>query len=354
MSLDDSFAIDPEIDTAIGKFTSELNTLISIKTGGLFDHILDTVAFSDFSIPNKPPLQESPFGNFVTDAMRLVTWEKTGERVDFALQANGSIRGGITPGTMEHSLGKISFYDLTELISLGVGPDAYAGYPIASVYLTGEEIYRILEVAVLLMETMGDTYFLQFSGLRYDYNPTNTILFTVPVIKQPIPTVILPGNFGAVVRAERYTGYGVQSLDDADYVPLKRGDKKLYRLVTDAFILSFLPMVGDMLPTLEIEPKDQYGNPVPLEQLNDLIVRIDDKELKVWQTVVEYAASQEPNDAGIPQIDSYYADTRGRINPVWSFPIITLPILVLLVLVALIILLVRRWWRRRMAILKRT
>ena len=63
-------------------------------------------------------------------------------------------------------------------------------------------------------------------------------------------------------------------------------------MVTDSYILSFLPMVGEMLPMLEIEPKDSSGNPVPVEELDKLIVKVGGEELKVWQAVVEFAAAR--------------------------------------------------------------
>ncbi len=198
--LDYNFKLDPEIDALIEEYSVLLNEIISDKTGGRFEQVLDVVALSAYEIPNYPPLQESPFGNFVSDAMRLVTWEKTGHKADFAIQANGAIRGSITPGTMPHSLGQISVYDLAELVGLGIGPDGDAGYSVVAAYLTGEEVRRVLEVAALLSEMMGDTYFLQFSGLRYSYNPQNAILFTVPFLDLPIPTT------RAVISAERYSG----------------------------------------------------------------------------------------------------------------------------------------------------
>jgi len=339
--LDYNLPLDPEIDTIIEEYTVLLNELITEKTGGRFTSVLDSVALAAFEVPNTPRLQETPFGNFVTDAMRLVTEEKTGRKVDFALQANGSIRGSINPGTMPHAFGQISVYDLAELIGLGIGPDGDAGYPIVAVYLTGEEMRRALEVAALLSEMLGDTYFLQFSGLRYNYNPNNAVLFTIPFIDQPLPsTMIFPS--GAVISAERYSGEGHQVDDDSLYVPLERGDEELYCLVTDTYILSFLPMVGEMMPQLDLVLKDSEGNPVPDDQLESLIIYTDGQELKVWATVLEYAASQTIGTSGLPEIDEYYAATAGRINQVWSIPLVTWPLLILLAIVALIIFLVYR------------
>lgn len=341
MPIDDSLDLHPQVSEALAGYTAELNALIARRTGGRFLNIMDTVAFCDFDIPDTPPLRETPFGNFVADAMRLVASQKTGQRADFAVQANGSIRGGLSPGSLDHSYGKVSFYDLADLIGLGIGPDGQAGYPVVSLYLTGEEMRRVLEVAVLLEQMLGNTYYLQFSGLRYDYNPRNGVLFTVPGLDLPVPST------RAVVRAERYTGEGRQGKGDENYLPLKRGDQELYNLVTDSYILSFLPMVGEMLPMLKLEPKDSSGDPVPVEELDKLIVRVDGEELKVWQTVIEYAAAQPLNEQGIAQIDSYYASSANRINRVWSIPFLLWPVLILMALIALVILLIRRVSRRR-------
>lgn len=334
--LDYNFKLDPEIDALIEGHTALLNEIIIDKTGGRFEQVLDVVALSEYEIPNYPPLQESPFGNFVSDAMRLVTWEKTGHKADFAIQANGAIRGSITPGTMPHSLGQISVYDLAELVGLGIGPDGDAGYSLVAAYLTGEEVRRVLEVAALLSEMMGDTYFLQFSGLRYSYNPQNAILFTVPFLDLPIPTT------RAVISAERYSGEGRQGDNEELYVPIERGDEELYCLITDTYIVSFLPMIGDLLPQLEIILKDRDGNPVSEDELDKLVVMVDGDELKVWAAVLEYAASQPVGSSGLPEIESYYATTAGRINPAWTVPLITWPILILLALIAGIIFLVKR------------
>ncbi len=102
---------------------------------------------------------ESTLGNFIADAMRLVTQEKIGNRVDFAVQANGSIRGSIFPGTEDYSLNRIAFYDIVEQVGLGSDPDGDPGYPIVSFYLNGKEISKVLEIAALLPEVFGNEFF---------------------------------------------------------------------------------------------------------------------------------------------------------------------------------------------------
>jgi len=260
--IDDSFTCDPEIDALVREYTLILNAHIDEMTGGKFDDIMSTVARSDFVLSNHSTLSETPLGNFVTDAMRMVAQEVTGERVDVACQANGCIRKSIFPGTMEHSGGNVSFYEIAEVTSMGHGLDGHPGCPIVSVYLTGEEVRRVLEIAILLEEFEGDSYFPQFSGLRYSYNPANAVLLTIPFVNLPIPTA------RAVTRAELYTGDGIQPVNGEGYVPLKRGDEKLYHLVTDAYICLIFPSVKDILPQMEIVPKNADGEPVPPERLD--------------------------------------------------------------------------------------
>jgi hypothetical protein len=298
---------------------------------------MSTVTRSDFVLSNNPPLGETPLGNFIADALRVVAQEVTGKRIDVAGQANGSIRKSIFPGTMEYSGGNVSLYEILETTSMGYGRDGYPGCPIVSVYLTGEEVRRLLEVTILLQEFIGDSAFLHFSGLRYSYNPVNAVLLTVPFINLPIPTT------RAVTSAELYTGDGIQPINGEGYITLKRGDEELYHLVTDAYLLLFLPMVTDMLPQLGIVPKNADGEPVPLERIDELIIRhADGRELKVWEAVVFYAAAQLSGVDGVSRIPDYYEGVAGRINKIWTFPLVGWLILILAAAGAVIVFLLLR------------
>ena len=314
--LDHEVPLDPAIESIVDDYSVLLNSYITSKTAGNIQNILEPVAFSGFIIPEDPPLQETPLGNYITDAMRLVVARKTEHSPDFAIQANGLIRDRINPGTMPHSFGAITFYDLVKVLGLGKGPDGMAGYPLVAVYMTGEDILGVLEAAVLLEEVMGNDFFLQFSGLRYTYNPGNAVLFTIPFLDLPVPTT------RAVIDAEIYTGEGRQSEGDENYISLKAGDQDLYCLVTDFYVASFLPMIGEMIPQLDLTLRDQEGRPVAVDNLEELIITVNNEELKLWQAVVEYTSAQPVGGSGLPEIDAYYASTAGRINPVWTFPLV--------------------------------
>ncbi len=105
-------------------------------------------------------------------------------------------------------------------------------------------------------------------------------------------------------------------------MPLEWGDEELYHVVTDTYILSFLPMIGDLLPRLEITPKDADGNPLVLENMLELTVSHRGRELKVWETVAEYAASLPPGEDGLPVIPDDYRQAAGRIKQVPTFPMV--------------------------------
>jgi 5'-nucleotidase / UDP-sugar diphosphatase len=170
------------------------------------------------------------------------------------------------------------------------------------------------------------------------------VLLTVPFVDLPIPTT------RAVTAAELYTGDGIQPVDGEGYVPLKRGDEELYHVVADAYLLLFLPLVTDLLPQLEVVPKNAAGESVPPERIAELVVHHPDgRELKVWEAVIMYAAAQPAGAHGVAQIPDYYATVAGRITRVWTFPLLGWLILALAATVAAIAYLFVRRRRRRIA-----
>ncbi|MFO7923931.1 MAG: bifunctional UDP-sugar hydrolase/5'-nucleotidase [Bacteroidales bacterium] len=338
LPLDDSVPEDTVILAAINGYVEKLNRFVSDHTGGMFDDVEDAVMYSDFEMISPGPFVETTVGNFVTDAMRLMTSDITGERVDLSIQGNGIIRADIVPGSMEWSEGKVSFFDLVTVSGLGSGPDSKAGYPLVSFYLTGDEIYNVLEITSLLSQLMGDMYFLQVSGLRYTYDPGRAMWMKIPFLELPVPA------YRSVLSAEMYAGEGIQ--DDDNYVDIDTD--RLYHVVTDHYLTSFLPMVGDILPRLKLVLKDKEGNPVHLDQT---IITRNGREFKVWEALAQYAVSFEEHSGGLPEVPSCYKNTGGRIVSeegvplkVWSY-IILVAILVSLILLVRVA--VKRIRRRR-------
>ena len=330
ISLDSTIDEDPRILEKINEYLGYLNEFVSAHTDGMFSDVSDPLLFSEFALTRPYPFIETTVGNYVTDAMRLMGEQVTGERVDFAFQGNGIIRADIIPGTMDWSKGYISFFDLVTVSGLGSGPDGRAGYPVVSVYLTEREILNVLEISSLLSQLMGDIYFLQVSGLRYSYDPGRATWLTIPFLGTPVPA------YRSVLKAELYTGEGIQ--DDASYIPLDGEGDKLYHVITDYYLTSFLPMVGDILPRLKLVLKDRHGNPVDPEQA---VITNNGREYKVWEAVAQYALSLEKNEDDIPVMPQYYRNTHERIVADEGIPLRIWSYIVLVLLLALIIYLVR-------------
>ncbi|CAN5240105.1 bifunctional UDP-sugar hydrolase/5'-nucleotidase [soil metagenome] len=315
--LDHSTPVDAAIHRDVERYEKKLSEWIDELTEGAITDIRDTIVKSEFPL-NRAHKQESAIGNFITDAMRMVTGDVTGRRVDVAVQANGAIRGSIKPGRMPWSEGEVSFYDLMVTTGLGSGPDGNPGYPVVAFYLTGEEVRRVMEVSVLLSEMLMDNYFLQFSGIRKEYDPGRALWLTVPIIDQPLP------SSRSVLNAEIFEGEGIQ--DANGMRPLEKSDQSLYHVVTDYYIAGFLPMVGELLPSLGIEFKNSEGEVI---ELDDAIVMQNGSELKVWQTVAEYAMSFNNEDSEISTIPQDYNETGNRLilvdgGSLWFWPSVAL------------------------------
>jgi 2',3'-cyclic-nucleotide 2'-phosphodiesterase (5'-nucleotidase family) len=300
--LDDSVVEDPEILERIAYFTARLNDFVIDFSDSLFTDVYAHILHSDFPLVKHQDLVETTVGNFVVDAMRMEAERITGHRVDLAIQANGVIRGDIIPGVMDWSAGKVSFMDLVTIAGLGSGPDKRPGYPMVSAYLTAHEVYNLLEVAGLLSKLMGDTYFLQISGLKYTYDPGKIAWLTIPFANIPVPA------YRSVQDVKIFTGEGVQH--DDGYAPLDRDDPRLFHLVSDYYLTSFLPMIGEILPKLALVLKDRDGNPVELDKT---IIYDNEREFKVWEAVARYAVSFEKGADDLPAMPDVYRETQDRI-----------------------------------------
>lgn len=310
LPLDHSVSEDPEIASLIASYTDKLNAFVTLFTDSMFTDVYEPVMRSDFVLEKHKPMAETTVGNFLVDAMRLQAQEVLGERVDLAIQANGVIRGNVVPGVMDWSRGKVSFMDLVTIAGLGSGPDMKAGYPMVSIYLTAEEIYTVFEIGSLLSLLMGDTYFLQISGMKYSYDPGKAIWMKIPFTQTPVPA------YRSVKEVYLYKGAGVQ--DQENYKLLDKNSDRLYHLVADYYLTSFLPMIGEILPRLKLELKDKNGN---LLELENTIIYDRGKEFKVWEAVARYAQSFAPDESGLPVMPQTYQSTQGRIQQVSGIPL---------------------------------
>lgn len=324
--LDQTVPEDKEIAEEVAAYKNLLDDWVAELTGNQIKNVRDVIALSDFSINRSAPQLESAIGNYVTDAMKYSAGKVLEDKVDIAVQANGAIRSDIIPGSQDWNRGEITFYDMMMAVGLGSGDDGNPGYPLVSFYITEDEIRRALEVSVLLSGLMGDNYFLQFSGLNMMYNPDRAVLFTVPFLGIPIPTS------RAVLSAELIR-------PDGEVYRLRKGNDRLFHVVTDYYIAGFLPLIGETVPNLAIELKDKNGEPVDLDET---VILDGDRQLKVWQSVLEYTLSHSTNDAGLPVIPEKYEEPEGRLASIFTLPLWVWPVVALFIVISVIVIIVRR------------
>ncbi len=333
--LDHTIPKCENIAALVENYGKKLNAFLDDFTDGLIGDYEKTLMLSGFPLKSGKRFQETSVGNFLTDAMRYTAEEVTGSPVDIAFQANGMIRGDIIPGSMEWSEGAVTFLDLASVAGLGSGPDQRPGYPMVSFYLNAAEVKNFLEIASLLPRFLGDNYFLQFSGLKYTIDPGKVFWLTVPFINQPVPA------YRSVQEIKLFSGMDPGQATDF-HIPNPQDEETLYHLVSDHYLTSFLPMVGELLPRLQLELKDKQGNPL---QIDETIIRQNERELKVWEALTRYAMSFDPDENGVPVLPESYKTTQGRIIEEAGIPLAVWSYTLLVVLLAGIFLLVRRLLR---------
>lgn len=223
--------------------------------------------------------EERNLGSIMADSYRyyvesLPDWD--GNPVHVAAVPKGLVRE-------TYPIGNITVEDVFNSFSLGIGDDGLAGYPLVSVYFTGEELKLIAEIDASISPIMNYAR-LYTSGLQWTFNPNRLILSKT---------------------------YDVH-LATLDGERMEIESDKLYRVVADLYSLKLLSSVTDLsYGLLSIIPKDASGNPV--ENFSDPIIHTNGREVKAWEAIAHYMESFEDTDNdGIANVDSRYASYEGR------------------------------------------
>ena len=235
-----------------------------------------------------------------------------------------------------YAKGNITTENVFNSFSLGIGEDGIPGYPLISVYLTGEELKLVAEIDASISDLMT-TARLYTDGLYWNYNPNRMIL-------NKVTDVYICDGKGERVKLE---------------------DNKLYRVVTDFYSSQMLGGVTDLsYGLLSIVPK--FADGTPIENYEDaVIMTADGKELKAWAAIAEYMTSFTDTDGdGVGNVPEKYGTEEGRKvvedskniidllkNPNKFFFMILAVILVVLALLAgvigLIVNIIKRFRRRK-------
>ncbi len=280
IAIDQTVEADAKTQSKVDYFMSLVDEHYLAKFGYTKDQILCT---NEVPFAQQADLggkhTEVNLGSIISDAYAYAVEnapDYDGHPVDVAVAPAGTIRD-------TYALGNVTVENVFNSFSLGIGEDGVPGYPLISVYLTGEELKLVAEIDASISDLMT-TARLYTYGLRWEYNPNRIILNKA--------TDVYLSN----AKAQR----------------VEIEDEKLYRVVTDMYSALMLGGVTDMsYGLLSLVPKNADGTPI--ENYNDAIVKVDGKELKAWAAIAQYMESFEDTDGdGVGNVPAVYGTVEGR------------------------------------------
>ena len=236
----------------------------------------DSVAFAGLEELGEVHTEHN-LGNLMADAfVYAVENAEGGEPVDVAVVPSGCVRD-------TYGIGDITVEKVFDSYSLGIGADGVPGYPLISVYLTGEELKIAAEIDASVSDYMT-TARLYTSGFQFSFNPNRLIL-------NKVTDASLVDESGGRIELE---------------------DDKLYRVVADLYSGQMLSEVTAMsYGLLSIVPKNVDGTPI--ENFEDVIIMENGRELKAWDAIARYMRSFPDTDGdNISNIPASYSEDKGR------------------------------------------
>ena len=282
----DLLAVTPEIEqdetvqSIVDGFMSMVDEKYLAQFGYTKDQVLCTNEVQFASLNDIYAVHEElNLGSLIADAYAYaVDHADTGDDtpVLVAVAPSGTIRD-------TYALGNVTVENVFNSFSLGIGEDGIPGYPLISVYLTGEELKLVAEIDASVSDLMTSAR-LYTDGLYWHYNPNRLIL-------NKVTEVFIVDAKGNRIELE---------------------DDKLYRVVTDFYSSQMLGGVTDMsYGLLSLVPKFKDGTPI--ERYEDAVIKVDGKELKAWYAIAQYMQFFEDTDGdGIPNVSQVYATKEGR------------------------------------------
>jgi 2',3'-cyclic-nucleotide 2'-phosphodiesterase (5'-nucleotidase family) len=291
LRVDDTVAGDQSMHNLVLSYQPVIDEALA-ALGVSADTVISKIGFD----LEKQPIQETGFGDLVADAIRMAATDldTAADPYDLSVIASGVIRDNLYQGLS----GRILFSDVYNALPLGFSPygDAAPGYPLMSVYVTAAEIRNICEISASGAPLLGDDYYLNVSGIRYDYNPANALFARVTAV------YLSPDMNSTTAGAP---------LDLAD-------EATLYHVAVNRYLLEMMDLTTSF--GIPVIAKDSSGNPLTPSNYPRIDVSADAgvQELKEWMALSYYLESFYPaTGAGVPA--AVYGDhgtALGRANDV--------------------------------------
>ncbi|MDR3350294.1 MAG: bifunctional metallophosphatase/5'-nucleotidase [Prevotellaceae bacterium] len=276
--VDSAAPADTFIADKINLFNEKLQAIYLDSLGRRMN---DTVARSDYFLPAEALRDESPLGNLIADAFagacsKPPAGNKNTVTAPIAVVPRGNIRDNLYPGWITEE-------QLFNTLSIGVGDDRKAGYPLVCVYLTGKELWDLCELDASCAPLFPDAQ-LYFSGLHYACNPRRLFCNKVTEVLVQEP--------------------------DGRYRPPAAA--ALYPVVSSLYAAQMLNAVKKLTyGILSITPKNAQGQPVQ-DYLQHIRYTPEGFELKEWLALSNYLHALDGN-----KIPAIYAapEKRKTISP---------------------------------------
>ena len=234
-------------------------------------------------------LENSNLGPLVADAIKTYIDNNSNPGTDISMVATGVIRDRIP-------VGLLSVQDIFRIMSLGSGKDNIPGYPLATVYLTGAELKRVVEILLVVSKSKPSNY-CYYSGLEAMYNPEKGLL-----------RKIISMNL-------------VDSEGNKKPIDLDKKNEQLYSVSANSYMLKFIGIIKKTtFGIVNVLPKNSDGTLIT--DMSTSIIDFDPgregvQEGKEWIALVEYLKSMDDIDGdGLADIDDFYRKPPLRIIPI--------------------------------------
>jgi 2',3'-cyclic-nucleotide 2'-phosphodiesterase (5'-nucleotidase family) len=284
---------DASISSEIASYKGVINQRYLRPYHYLFDQAIAESGFDmNYEAYGDARSTETGLGDMITDAFRYAVQKAEGNKYEYihlVIEPAGLIRDSFLKGN-------ITVADIFKTLSIGLGEDGSAGYPLIACYITGDDMKRLLEVDTTVAKIKTAAH-LQVSGIRFTYNPHR-------------------------VPCDRVMSIEIRDAN-GNYQPFEPG--KLYRICMSIYTAQMVDYMHRVsLGLITIHPKDKNGNPIT--DLKKARIDADHiapgvQELKEWVALAEYMKSFPDTDGKrVPNVPLRYRAPEGRImiQPSWN------------------------------------
>jgi 5'-nucleotidase / UDP-sugar diphosphatase len=279
ITMDDKIPGDPIIQKLIDEKSEYIDKNLLSDLGIQSNKPLYETGF-ELTMNDKKP-EPSNLGPFISDAVYYMLNNHYHEKVDMTILATGIIRHNIDVG----KTGKQNINDLFNIMPLGIGEGKIPGSPLGKIYITGNELKKVMELIFAVYHSKSD-YYLYSTGMQIKYNPEKGLFKKI--------SEITVGN------------------DELGYrkVSFSKKDKTLYSLAANKYILSFIGALKKMsFGIVNVVGKNADGTVI---KNDNFLIDLDKnkegvQEAKEWLALLEYVRSfPDTNGNGLPDVPSIY------------------------------------------------